>query len=121
MNAAKKILFIIRTAPYATLQIQEAVDMLLAAAAFDQQVSLLFMDDGVYHLLSHQHPAEIFRKNLQPVFSSLSLFDIHEVGVDKISLLNRGLDTSELFLPVNDLSVNQLAAILAKQHLILSF
>ena len=47
----KKILFLLRSPPYAGARAYETLEVLLVAAVFDQEVSVLFADDGVYQLL----------------------------------------------------------------------
>ncbi|MCK7492950.1 MAG: sulfurtransferase complex subunit TusD [Comamonadaceae bacterium] len=47
---AEEILFVLRHPPHGSMNAQESLDMILAAAAFDQSVSLLFLDDGVFQL-----------------------------------------------------------------------
>jgi tRNA 2-thiouridine synthesizing protein C len=119
--AAKNILIIIRTPPYAAPKAQEAMDMALAAAVFDHGVSVLLMDDGVYHGVPSEQPPDISSKSLEKLFANLQLFDIHNIWVENISLENRGLYASNLFPPLVNLSAGQLTAILTHQDLILSF
>ena len=47
----KKFLYLNRRAPYGTIYAWEALEVVLIGAAFDQDVSLAFFDDGVYVLL----------------------------------------------------------------------
>ncbi len=51
---SKKLLFISRHAPYGSSLARDALDAVLASSAYDQQLSLLFMDDGVFQLLKNQ-------------------------------------------------------------------
>ena len=44
----KKFLFINRKPPYGTIYAWESLEVVLIGAAFEQDVSLAFMDDGVY-------------------------------------------------------------------------
>ena len=39
-----------RKAPYGTIYALESLEVVLIAAAFDQDISLVFADDGVYQL-----------------------------------------------------------------------
>lgn len=43
-------LFILRQSPYHGSLAREALDMALAFAAFDENVQLLFLDDGVFSI-----------------------------------------------------------------------
>ena len=44
------------TAPYGVSNGQESLDLALAAANFGQDVTLFFVDDGVFQLLKSQQP-----------------------------------------------------------------
>ncbi|MGA9032439.1 MAG: DsrE family protein, partial [Sulfuricaulis sp.] len=44
----KKFLYVNRKAPYGTIYALESLEVVLISAAFDQDVSLAFLDDGVY-------------------------------------------------------------------------
>lgn len=46
----KKFMMVNRKAPYGTVYALESLEVVLIAAAFEQDVSLAFMDDGVYQL-----------------------------------------------------------------------
>ena len=46
-GTVKKIMYVNRKAPYGTIYALESLEVVLIAAAFDQDVSLVFMDDGV--------------------------------------------------------------------------
>ena len=61
-GATKKFLFINRKAPYGTIYAWESLEVVLIGAAFEQDVSLAFMDDGVYELVKGQDTAGIGMK-----------------------------------------------------------
>ena len=50
----KSLLLLIRHSPYGSSLARASIDVALAAAAFDQAVSLLFVGDGVLQLLPEQ-------------------------------------------------------------------
>jgi sulfur relay (sulfurtransferase) complex TusBCD TusD component (DsrE family) len=43
---AKKFMFVNRRAPYGTIYALESLEVVLISAAFEQEVALVFMDDG---------------------------------------------------------------------------
>lgn len=45
----KSFLFVMQSAAYKGNKVQEVLDAVLISAAFDQQVSLLLLDDAVFH------------------------------------------------------------------------
>ena len=66
-GVTKKFLFINRKAPYGTIYAWESLEVVLIGAAFEQDVSLAFMDDGVYELVKGQDTAGIGMKNFSPI------------------------------------------------------
>ena len=94
--ASKTLLLIIRRAPYGDRLGRAGYDLALAAAAFEQPVALLFMDDGVWQLLPDQQPAAIGAKSISSTLDSLPLYDIETVYADAQSLNTRGLTADEL-------------------------
>jgi tRNA 2-thiouridine synthesizing protein C len=96
MSVSKSFVFINRKAPYGTIYALEALEVVLIAGAFEQQVKLIFMDDGVYQLTRNQNPAGIGMKNFSKTFGALGDFDIEQIFVDTESLKLRGLDADDL-------------------------
>jgi tRNA 2-thiouridine synthesizing protein C len=78
----KRLLLIIRHSPYGSSLARASIDVALAAAAFDQAVSLLFVGDGVLQLLPDQDTEEQGVRNLGKLLASLPLYDIEQVYVD---------------------------------------
>ena len=46
--ATKKIMYVNRATPHGGITAKESLDVVLISAAFDQDVALAFIDDGVY-------------------------------------------------------------------------
>ena len=53
-GVVKKFLYINRRAPHGTVYAHEALEVVLIGAAFEQDVSLAFIDDGVFQLKKNQ-------------------------------------------------------------------
>lgn len=107
----KKYLFVMRHPPHISSRVQEALDQMLTTAAFDQSVSVLFLDDGVLQLKTGQNPENMALKNTAASFTALSLYEIKDVFVEAESLAERGLAVKDLILPVRTIpraDVNQL-------------
>jgi len=92
----KKFLFINRKAPYGTIYAWESLEVVLIGAAFEQDVSLAFMDDGVYELVKGQDTSGIGMKNFSPTYSALGDYEITKIFVEKESLEERGLTLEDL-------------------------
>lgn len=95
--------------------------MVLIAAAFDQNVSLVFMDDGVYQLKKGHQPKSIGMKNFQPTYRALDDYDITQLYVEAEALVARGLSEEDLCVPVEVKSRAELGAMMATQDVVLSF
>jgi tRNA 2-thiouridine synthesizing protein C len=95
----KHFTFIARRSPYGSAHARAMLDMVLAAAVFDQKVTLIFMDDGVLQLRKNQAAAGIAMKDLSAALCVLPLYDIQEIFVESCSLLLRGMSPEELAIP----------------------
>ncbi|WP_139555755.1 DsrE family protein [Methylotetracoccus oryzae] len=89
MPAAPQFLFVIRTGPGDGSTLAETLDMVFTFAAFDQPVRVLFLDEGVRHLLST--PASACDERAWAMLGALDLYDVREVFVGVESLQARGL------------------------------
>ncbi len=96
MAETKKFLYVNRKAPYGTIYALEALEVVLIGAAFEQDVSLAFTDDGVYQLMKGQDTQEIGMKNFSPTYSALGDYEVTKIYVDKESLEERGLGLEDL-------------------------
>jgi tRNA 2-thiouridine synthesizing protein C len=92
----KKFLYLNRKAPYGTIYAWESLEVVLIGAAFDQEVSLMFMDDGVYQLVKGQDPSGIGMKHFSPTYRTLGDYEIKHIYVDGDSLATRGLNQNDL-------------------------
>ncbi|PKO61971.1 MAG: sulfurtransferase complex subunit TusC [Betaproteobacteria bacterium HGW-Betaproteobacteria-18] len=117
----KKFMIVNRKAPYGTIYALESLEVVLIAATFDQDVSLVFIDDGVYELVKGQQTKSIGMKNFSPSYRALEDYDVEKLYVDQASLDQRGLTESDLLVPVAVLDAQQMGQLMAQQDVILSF
>lgn len=92
----KKFLYVNRRAPYGTIYALESLEVVLIAAAFDQDVSLAFLDDGVFQILKGQDTKGIGVKNFSATYRALGDYDITKIYVEHESLAARGLTRDDL-------------------------
>jgi tRNA 2-thiouridine synthesizing protein C len=92
----KNFLYLNRKAPYGTIYAWESLEVVLIGAAFDQDVSLAFVDDGVFQLTKGQNTAAIGMKNFSPTYAALGDYEVKKVFVEKESLEERGLSLDDL-------------------------
>ncbi|MBS1269178.1 MAG: Intracellular sulfur oxidation protein DsrF [Gammaproteobacteria bacterium] len=96
MGDGKKILFINRRGPYGTIYAQEALEVALVGAVFDQKISLAFIDDGVFLLRPGQSTVGLQMKQFTAAYRALGDFEIHRVYVERESLQVRGMKEENL-------------------------
>lgn len=96
MSETKKFMYVNRKAPYGTIYAWEALEVVLIGAAFEQDVSLAFVDDGVYQLIEDQDTSGLEMKNFSPTYSALGDYDVKKIYVEKESLEERGLSIDDL-------------------------
>ncbi|HBN30314.1 MAG: sulfurtransferase complex subunit TusC [Rhodobacterales bacterium] len=96
MSEVKKFLYVNRKAPYGTIYALEALEVVLIGAAFDQDVSLAFLDDGVFQLAKGQNTKGVGIKNFSPTFRALGDYEVTKLYVEKESLDERGLTLDDL-------------------------
>jgi tRNA 2-thiouridine synthesizing protein C len=92
----KSLLILFRRAPYGHSLARAGYDVALAAAAFEQPVSLLFMGDGVWQLVPGHSPSALGAKSIASTLDSLPLYDISTVYAEAESLRARGLSETDL-------------------------
>ena len=117
----KKFMFVNRTAPYGTVYALESLEVVLITAAFDQDVSLVFIDDGVWQLKKGQQTKGIETKNFSPTYRALEGYDVEKLYVERESLSARGLSEDDLLVDVTVLGSSELGALMAEQDVLLSF
>ena len=117
----RNILVSTRHAPYGSSLARDALDVALTYAAFDQAVSLLFLDDGVLQLLPQQASDAVAQKNIAKILQSLTLYDIANVYVDEDAMQQRGLNPDDSALPVTPLDAAGIAALLQQHKTVLSY
>jgi tRNA 2-thiouridine synthesizing protein C len=131
----KKFLYVNRKAPYGTIYALEALEVVLIGAAFDQDVSLAFLDDGVYQLVEGQDTAGIGMKNFSRTYRALGDYEVRKVYVERESLTERGLEIENLMRinyededddyaekpSIRLVERRELTEIMAQQDVILSF
>ncbi|HEY0722022.1 MAG TPA: sulfurtransferase complex subunit TusC [Gammaproteobacteria bacterium] len=117
----KKFAYVNRKAPYGTIYALESLEVVLIGAAFEQDVSLIFMDDGVFQIKKGQDTAGIEMKNFSPTYRALEMYDVEKLYVAKESLEERGLTEDDLLVDVTVMSAAEIADLMEEQDVILSF
>ena len=116
----KKFMYVNRKQPYGTIYALEVLEMVLISAAFDQDVHIVFTDDGVYQIKKGMETAGIGMKDFSKTYRALEGYDIEKLYVDKESLDERGLSEADLLVSVEVISRSEMADLMAGMDVILS-
>lgn len=116
----KRFMYVNRKAPYGTIYALECLEVVLVAAAFDQDVSVVFLDDGVCQLKKNQDTTGIGMKNFSKTYGALDDYDVEKIYVEKESLDARGLTADDLVITVEVLAADDLREVMAQQDVIIS-
>ncbi len=128
-------MYLNRRSSFGTVYAIESLEVVLIAAAFEQDVSLAFIDDGVYQIVEGQNTDGIGMKNFSKTFHALGDYDINKLYVSKESLEERGLSESDIMPLVYEdedddwaekssvkvVTNEELKAIMSEQDVCLSF
>jgi len=117
----KKFMYVNRKAPYGTIYALEGLEVVLITAAFDQDVSMVFMDDGVFQIKKDQDTKGINMKNFSPTYRALEGYDVEKLYAEKESLEARGLTKDDLVIPVEVVSSAELADMMDEQDVVVTF
>lgn len=114
----RKFLFLLKRPPQGGVIDQELFDQLLTLAAFDQELSVLFLGEGIYRLFGDDN--EGARKAAHAgLLDALSFYGIESVWVEIESMAHRGLSLADAAIQVKSANRDVVTAMLAEHDVIL--
>lgn len=119
-GVVKKFMFVNRRAPYGTIYALEILESVLISAAFEQDTSIAFVDDGVFQIKKGHDTKELGMKNFSPTFRALSGYDIEKLYVEKESMEARGLKADDFVVKVQVLPAVELGKLMAEQDVLIT-
>jgi len=120
-GVVKKFLYVNRRQPHGTAYAIESLETVLIGAAFDQDVSMLFIDDGVYQLKKEQSPEGLEFKNFSKTYRALEMYDVEKLYVEKESLDERGISVDDMLVDVEVISSSAVKDLVDQHDVVLSF
>lgn len=120
-GVVKKFLYVNRRLPHGTVYALESLETVLIGAAFDQDVSMLFIDDGVFQLKRDQAPESIDVKNFSKTYRALEMYDVEKLFVEQESLEERGLTKDDLLVEVEVIAGSSVKELVDQHDVVLSF
>jgi tRNA 2-thiouridine synthesizing protein C len=114
----KTYLFVLRKPAHSGAYVQEMLDIILTTAAFDQSVSILWLDAAVFQLKNQQQPEYLALKETAAMLQSLALYDVTKLYTETESLQDYGLVVEDLCLPVQVLPRNTIATFMQEFEIV---
>jgi tRNA 2-thiouridine synthesizing protein C len=132
MSNPYKLMITIRKAPHGSIYVQEAIEVMFIMASFEMNLSIVFLDDGVYSLKQGQNTKELGIKGFSASLGALADWDVKNVYVDSRSMQDRNIDSSDLITIGEDdeteeilhpqvIDTDELSKMMHSQDSILSF
>jgi tRNA 2-thiouridine synthesizing protein C len=102
-------LILVRATPYGSHLPRAAIDVALTAAAFEQKVVFVFIDEGVLLLADDQETDQSGLKNIGKMIPALGLYDVETVYVHVQSAQRFNVeDFPQEFQSIDDASLRSL-------------
>jgi len=121
----KKVLVLMRKAPYGSLYNWEGLQVLLIMGAYKMQgavdVAVAFVDDGVFAITQGQDSTLLGVKPTAKTYPALPDFEIDRFYVDEQSLADRNLTLDDLVIKAEVLDAAGMARLLGEQDAVLPF
>jgi len=117
MQNSNIINLIISSSPFSQIDGKESVDLALVCAAFEQKVNLIFVDQGIFHLINNQDNSEFYDKNHDSQIKALEFYEIDQVYAEHESIQAFALTEGNLIESsqvINRKEINQMVA--SAQH-----
>ena len=89
-------LIISRSTPHSSPLSRAALDLAFTAAAFEQEISFVFLNNGVLQLMDDQNTVASNIKNVAKIISALKVYEIKNVYVHQESINQVGLEDQSL-------------------------
>jgi len=117
----KKMMFVMRKAPHGSINPYEGLEVMLIVAAYDQDLSAVFLDDGIYAIKKGQETKGIGVKDFSATFRVLPGYGIEKIYVEKESLEMRGLTVDDLLLEVEVKEKSEITKLMLEQDVLFPF
>ena len=117
----KSLALINRHPPYGSSLSLEALDAALAVGVFDPDLTIFFIDDGVLQLMPNQSTQPLATKSLEKGLTTLAAYGIDNVIINGDDLAARGIQADQIGIPITVKSTSEIAILLTRFDMILSF
>ena len=114
-----KLLCIVSASPFVGSQVVEHLEAAMVAAAFEMDVTVLFIDEGVNNLQPGQNGASYGLRAPGNMLAALSMYEIEKVFACADALAQYDLDPKEAICSVQPLDHSSQSALISQQDVVL--
>lgn len=120
-TTTRSTLVVCRHSCFSSSLAREGLDAILASAAFEQPLAILFMGDGVWQLQQQQDGSIVQQKTPSNSLPVLPMYGVERFYAQRSALEQRGLQADSLVLPVKPISDAEIGILRQEFDTILSF
>ncbi len=120
-QSPQSFLIIVRCSPYGSQQARAALDIALTAAAFEQPVSIVFMDEGVLQLLGDQQADAGELKNIGKIITALRHYEVNSIMAHQDAVAHYDLDPEEFVESVEIVTSADIKSLIADTDQVMVF
>ncbi|MFN3235174.1 MAG: sulfurtransferase complex subunit TusC [Gammaproteobacteria bacterium] len=117
----KKVLIFSHNSPYDGIEAEEALDFALATASLEQEVSLVFIDDGIYQLLAQQYPEKIMRRHHGKMIKLLEVYGVKNIYADDASIKRLNFDRYPFVIGFKRLAPEEIQPLTQSHDVVMHF
>lgn len=121
MDDMQKIMFLMRQGPHGGIYSYEGLETILIFAAFEQDLSMTFVGDGVFALVKAQDTEGIGIKGYIKTYGVLEDYGVEHMYVDKASMETRGLTPDDFAVPVEVVEADRIAELMEEQDAVIPY
>ena len=116
----KSVLIRMSKSPLNGLISGEQLETAMVAATFEQEVSILFIGDGIFNLLPAKETKEVTDYNIEKMLLALPTFEISDLFVCQRSLEHRQIEVSNLPKNVKVITFEEQKSLIRTSNAVLS-
>lgn len=115
------LMVVFHKAPYGSIYAFEGLETVLIMGAYETDITVLFVDDGIYSIKKGIDTSAMGIKDFSPTFRALEAYDIDKIYVDKDSLEARGLTVEDLVIEPEVIESSEVEKLMEQQQNTLIF
>ena len=121
-EGAAKLMIVFRTAPYGSIYAYEGLENVVMTAAYEQDLTVLFIYDGVLALKKGMDSSATAIKDFSPTFKALEpVYDVEKIFIDGASLESRGLTLEDLIIQPEVIEAGKVEQLMVEQRNFMMF